>query len=414
MANLLVDAIRELRRNYSDLSREARLMLARVALYGLATAIWTVIFNLYLLSLGFDAAFIAKMVSMKWWFHGAFVLPAGILSDLYGRRKTFLIATVIAVLLNIFKLGTAVPQYLLLLNATGGVAESFQIATSSPMLMEHSRTKERIYLFSFYTFFMMAFSTAGHMLGGALPGFGGMLLGLGSREPGSFRFALAMAIPILFVSIIPIYLIKEEWRKRKLSAWWKGIKSWRILGVMAASTGLTGLAIGLTFPFYNIFFARHLGASTSTIGMIFAAGSLAGALGTSLAPAVESRLGKVNTITAARLLSVPFLIGMALVPMLAPVALFYLMRRASMSVGFPVRALFRMEVVEEQERGTTTGIVHAMADIPIVISSWMAGGMMARGDWLTPYSWASVLLVASAAIFFFYFRPMESRLSRSS
>jgi predicted MFS family arabinose efflux permease len=71
-----------------------------------------------------------------------------------------------------------------------------------------------------------------------------------------------------------------------------------------------------------------------------------------------------------------------------------------------------MEIVEDQERGTTSGLVHAMAEFPIGISAWMAGGMMARGDWLTPYSWASLFLVASAALFFFYFRPLERRLNK--
>ncbi len=389
-------------------------MLARVALFGLGMGIWTVIFNLYLLSQGFDAAFVAKMVSMKWWAHGAFVLPAGILSDLYVRLKTFLYATVFATILNVLKLSSSDPQLLLLFNGTGGIAESFLIVAGGPMLMEHSREGERIYLFSLFTFFMMISSTIGSLLGGVLPGIGGALLTLDRGNPGSFRFALALAVPLMALSFIPIYLIKEKWQRRKLSAWWKGIKSWSILGVMAVSTGLTGLAIGFTFPFYNIFFVSRFGASPTTIGIIFAGGSLLGALGTALAPAVEARLGKVSTITVARLISVPFLMGMVLMPMLAPAAIFYLGRRASMSLGFPVRALFRMEIVEEQERGTTSGLVHAMAEFPIGISAWMAGGMMARDDWLTPYSWAAVLLVASAAIFFFYFRPLEKRTTSSS
>jgi MFS family permease len=277
--------------------------------------------------------------------------------------------------------------------------------------MEHSKKEERVYLFSLFTFIILMASMLGSVLGGLLSGLGGLLLSRAPGDAASLRFALAVAIPLMFLSLVPIYLIKENWQRQKLSAWFKGIKSWSILGMLAITTGLAGLAMGFTFPFYNVYF-NYLGASPPVIGAIFAAGSLAGALGTALAPLVESKLGKVKTITAARLVSVPFLMGIVLFPLLPISALFYLGRRASMTLGFPVRALFRMEIVGEQERGATTGLVHAMAQFPIGISAWMAGSMMARDDWVTPYAWASILLIGSAAVFFFYFGPLEKKLNR--
>ncbi|MBI2223480.1 MAG: radical SAM protein, partial [Betaproteobacteria bacterium] len=65
-------------------SRNARLLLARTPLNGLSVSIWRLLFYLYLLAAGHDTLFVAQLASINWIFHGLTVIPAGILSDLFG------------------------------------------------------------------------------------------------------------------------------------------------------------------------------------------------------------------------------------------------------------------------------------------------------------------------------------------
>src|SRR3972149_4268869 len=105
-----------------NFSRNARLLLLRSLLVGLNWGIWTLLFNLYLLSLGFDKVFVAQMVGVNWLTHGAMVIPAGIISDLLGRRLTYLWAYSFAILIRASMLFAVEPSALLLLNAIAGAA----------------------------------------------------------------------------------------------------------------------------------------------------------------------------------------------------------------------------------------------------------------------------------------------------
>src|SRR5213595_914097 len=86
------------------------------------------------------------------------------------------------------------------------------------------------------------------------------------------------------------------------------------IGMLALTEGGAGLALGMTAPFFNVYFARELGASTAAIGLIFGAGSIVTAFATLLAPVVVRRLGRVRTVAFLKLFGVPFLVLIGLAP----------------------------------------------------------------------------------------------------
>src|SRR3990170_3840589 len=70
-------------------SRNARLFLSYALLSGLGTGIWNVMFNIYLLRLGYETTFVGLFWMVDMLFHGLFAFPAGLIGDKIGRRKTF-------------------------------------------------------------------------------------------------------------------------------------------------------------------------------------------------------------------------------------------------------------------------------------------------------------------------------------
>ena len=98
--------IREYWKTVQNFSPNAKLLLARGILGTFSGSIWGLIFNIYLLSLGFDKAFVGLMLSYDWFAHGALVIPAGIISDLFGRRRVYLIAFFINMLIGFAMLFT--------------------------------------------------------------------------------------------------------------------------------------------------------------------------------------------------------------------------------------------------------------------------------------------------------------------
>jgi hypothetical protein len=74
---------------FRGFSRNAKLLLIRSPFSGLSVTLLRLLFNLYLLAVGFDLLFVAKFAAINWTFHNLSVIPAGILSDLFGRRRVF-------------------------------------------------------------------------------------------------------------------------------------------------------------------------------------------------------------------------------------------------------------------------------------------------------------------------------------
>src|SRR2546425_11464367 len=79
-------------RRVRGFSRNARLLLLRTPFSGLSVSVWRLLFYLYLLAAGHDTLFVSQLASINWIAHGLTVIPSGILSGLFGRRRVFLIS----------------------------------------------------------------------------------------------------------------------------------------------------------------------------------------------------------------------------------------------------------------------------------------------------------------------------------
>jgi hypothetical protein len=65
---------------FMGFSRNARLLLLRSPFSGLSISLLRLLFNLYLLAVGFDTLFVAKFVAINWICHGFTVIPSGVLA----------------------------------------------------------------------------------------------------------------------------------------------------------------------------------------------------------------------------------------------------------------------------------------------------------------------------------------------
>jgi MFS family permease len=401
-------------RHLQGVSRNARLLVFRSPFNGLSVSLWRLLFYLYLLAVGHDTLFIAQLASINWIFHGLSVIPSGILSDLLGRRRVFLISYTGNILATAGLVFVGDARALLVLAAVQGAFEGGHAIAGPPFMIEQSRPDERVHLFSIAGFMTVGGASVGNLAAGLLPVAFGGLLGLGSAHAGALRASLFCALPVMLLSVIPIYLIEETWQRIDLARWWKSLESYGNISMLALTEAGTGLALGMTAPFFNIFFAQELGASTAEIGVIFALGSVFTAFATLLAPLLVRRLGRVRTVAFLKFLGVPCLVLISLAPGVVTAGIFYVLAIILVGGAFPNKALsdpiyslFSMEVVKARERGTTNGIMHAMSEFPMGVGAWIAGPFMAAGNWAMPYLLAGVVYAAAFLAFYGYFLRQE-------
>ena len=396
-------------------SRNARLLIVRAPFSGLSVAIWRVLFYLYLLAAGHDTLFVAQVASINWIAHGLSVIPSGILSDLFGRRRVFLVSYTGNILGTSALILAQDPTALLVLAAVQGAFEGGHSIVGPPFMVEQSRSDERVHLFSIGGFLTVGAASLGSLLAGFLPLAFGPLLGVGHEHAVALQAALLCVVPVMLLSAIPIYLIDERWQAIDIRRWWKSLESYGPIGMLAVTEGGAGLALGMTAPFFNVFFAQELGASTAAVGLIFGVGSVVTAFATLLAPLVVRRLGRVRTVAFLKFLGVPFLVLIGLAPGVVTAGIVYVLAIVLIGGAFPNKALtdpiyslFSMEVVKERERGTTNGVMHAFSEFPMGVGAWIAGPFMAAGNWAMPYYLAGAVYAVAFVAFYAYFVRFES------
>src|SRR3989454_5021182 len=156
-------------RRVRGFSRNARLLLLRAPFSGLSVSIWRLLFYLYVLASGHDTLFVAQLASINWIAHGLSVIPSGILSDLFGRRRVFLISYSGNILGTAGLILAHDPVALLVLAAVQGAFEGGHASVGPPFLVVQNRPAERRHLFSIGSFLTGGAASLGSLLAGVLP-----------------------------------------------------------------------------------------------------------------------------------------------------------------------------------------------------------------------------------------------------
>jgi len=408
-------------------SRNARLFLGYALMSQLGAGIWLVIFNLYLLRQGFSTTFVGLFIMVDMLFHGLMAFPAGLLADKIGRRKAFFISTCINLIARGALLFTVDPATLLVLAAVAGIGEAFHGVAGPPFIMENSEPEERPLLFSLNSMFIML----SRSVGSALPLVWAVSLGVPDLDIGAARWVLIASLPLTLAALAPLGFMVEK-RVELAHSFMdlfmlKNVVNFGSIAKLTLCSLMVGLGFGLATRFFNVFYDLGLGATDRQISAIFAFGALAGAVAIVFSGVLISRWGRIRSIAATQLVSVPFLLLMVIVPMLVPglplVVVFFLLHDAFYSMSMPIRNQLSMELTVARERGTTAGMNHMSFDLGGAFGAGMSGVLIgaagaevsqgvAVGEFVPAFTVAALLVVSAALLYYVFFRGWETRLTR--
>lgn len=196
------------------LSRNAKLYLVATALRGLSFGIWGVLFFLYLNlgEVGYHPDFIASMFTVSTIAAGFVALPAGLVCERIGPKRTLLIGF-IAHFISLIQIVALQPLILLFASLSSGLIDILGWVASAPFMMENSRQKERTYLFSVNGSLMIIMGVIGSSIGGVLPDLFNGFLSLPTGAEGSaigYRISLVTSVALALTAAVPILLIREN------------------------------------------------------------------------------------------------------------------------------------------------------------------------------------------------------------
>lgn len=412
--------IASLTRNVKDYGRHlgafrpnARLYLSFAIISGIAMGIYRLIFNFYLLSLGFDEKLVGSLVSASSLTALAFALPMGYLADKLGRKASLLISAVLMSFSVAMMVIWPVPPVLYAMNILSGIAQSLAAVTMSPFLMENSGEYERTYLFSFGAGIQMVAASIGNWIGGYLPTWIGGMRGVDPVSSQAYGGSIMMVAAALAIGIVPLMLIKMPRLSRAertvFNPFSYAQKNPVKLTKLILPLLVTSIGAGLIMPFMNVFFREQYGQSDQVIGVLFAWGSLAMGLGLLAAPPLADRMGKIQLVVITQGLSIPFLVLLGFSPIFWMSAISYYIRVALMNMSSPVYQTFVMEKVESQYRATVASLVSMAWNFGWTISPAISGSLQVKYGFGPPFLGTIILYIVSVFLYWLFWWRKGSR-----
>lgn len=398
-----------------EFSPNARLYLYSAVIFGAATGVYRLLFNFYVLSLGFDEALLGTMITAYNLAALIAALPMGYLADMLGRKNSLLISYALETLSIIGMVFWHTEIALFALNVLSGAALSLAAVTMSPFLMENSGEHERTYLFSFAMGLRMASESLGNWVGGYLPTWVAQIRVVTSTGSVAYGGALFIVGLASVGALLPLFFLKSPIRGRSEQTVFAPIsyasKHPVLLGKLVSPMFVTSLGAGLIMPFMNVFYRQVYNQPDTVIGGLFAWGSLAMGIGLLIAPPLADRLGKIQLVVITQALSIPFLVLMGFSPIFFVSAAAYYIRLALMNMSSPVYDTYVMEHVEPSARAMVASLVSMSWNFGWSFSPTISGWMQVKYGFGPPFIGTIILYIISIYMYWAFFwkkSPKES------
>ncbi len=419
---------------FGRFQRNAQLYLLSNALSGVSAGILLVLYNLYLVSLGYRTDFIGLVLFSGTIGAGLAIFPAGICIDRFGGKVVLIVTTLLIGAIGAGQILFRQPLALLVTGFIAGVVTAFFLVVNAPYLTANSTPEERPQLFSLNIVVQLGTTVLGEVLGGALPQWLRMVPWLMAPLPPqihwllaeqsvarSYQLSLLTAGLIAVPSLIPLFLMSNDRkyrhaeRPRTSSLHFTTLRN---VGKMFAVSLhvlptpffalllawiLVGLGAGLFIPYFNVYFVQHLGASSALFGLIDGGANGINALLTLVAPLLALRFGKINTVVFTRLISIPLLLIFGFTNVLPLAALLYLFRQGAMDMSVGVFQVYSMEAVPVQRRGVANSGYNAAMQVSWAITTPLGGFLIAHVGYRPVFITGAVLYLIAIALLWLSF-----------
>jgi MFS family permease len=382
----------------------ARLYLVSAILTGAALGVYRLLFNFYVLSLGFDEGLLGQLITITSLSALVTALPMGYLADMLGRKNSLLLGgATVAAAVGAMLLWPSVLMFYTM-NILMGMAQGLQTVTMSPFLLENSGEEERTYLFSLSSGLQMAAAFVGNSIGGYLPGWIATQQGVSATSSMAYAGALGIISGAAVLGLVPLFWLKTPILKKSERAFFAPFayarKNPATLSKLLAPMLVTSIGAGLFMPFMNVFFRVAHGQPDPVIGNVLAWGALAMGIGLMIAPPLADRYGKAELVVITQGISIPFLIMLGYAPWFWMSALAHYARLSLMNMSGPVYMTFVMEKVEPDARATVASLVSMANSFGWAFSPSISGWLQVNYGFGPVF--ALVIVLYSISVFMYW------------
>ena len=389
----------------TSLNKNSNTYLYAIIFFYICSGAFSMLQGIYIKELKIGEDFLGIIISSKIFAMAFFSIPCALIVNKIGKKWGLFLAMFLVSLFTILQGVFANRYYLLIFSSLQGAVTCFQSVSEGPFFMENTDEKNRLKLFS-YSFADNVFSTMiGYFLFGSISSSISSYFG----NINGLRYSIIISGIIGFISCFFIIKIKSNRTKVHIKEESVFIRYKNVLIEKYSSRYLIynfiiGFGAGLVVPFFNVYLKYKVNATTWQIGIIMALAEGAMGIGGLITPFMARKLGGFKTIIICQVISIPFLMLIALPPSLIIVSAALFIRNGLMNMTGPITGKLSMEIVKENDRSIFASINSISSNLSRALSSILAGFIMKNfaNGYEVPYFITSILY--GVATYYFDFK----------
>jgi MFS family permease len=377
-------------------------ILLHSSVFGLALSVADLLFNFYLVSLGYTVS-TAGLFSTIGRAAGMLMgIPLGMLIDRVGAQRSILIGLAAhslgwALMLQCTSLWVMVPIQFMI-----GGAYILTSTAVTPLLAGVTSDEQRATIFGWNASAALTVGLLGSALGGLLPAFAAEAIHVGPQDMAAYRLALTVVIGLSVIAMLPMLgrmpTLSAD-RPVGVAPALAQLLSMRVLTRYALAGLMLGLGGGAILPFQNLFFRDMYGMSDAAVGVVLAWAALSMGVGGLLGAPVAQRIGLRRAAALLRLGAGPAMLLM-LVPALIPAAVGFFMRGLFVAASFPLNDALVMRATPPRQRGMATSTMSVFWAGGWAGAAWVSGVVQEHWGFAPVIIFAAVAYLISAAAIF--------------
>lgn len=395
------------------INRNIKLLFAASVLNGVAQGMFTVDFNLFVLSLGISPGVLGAILSANPAAQALGSIPVGFLMEKIGYRRILMIVYGVAGIARLAQVATPHVWVMSLAAFISGLALAGDFVVRLPFLAANSAPEDRPRMYATSSILYNASISLGALLAGYGPNLVQNLTGWDLSR--TYQATLIGAALVAVCAFLPCLGIREPHaegppRKISLAPYLWGMDRYTVR--QAVTSLFVGISLGLTTPFMNIYFLYHLGTNREFFGTVSALVIIPAMIATALGPLLSARVGQVRAVTLLRSI-IPFLlVNLAVFPNRWGGTLSYWGTSALNTTAQPISFAFAMQAASKKAKSACSAWLNVTFWLGNAAAAPLAGAFMVQSNYRMPLFIAAGSILIAGVLNQIFFARMEESLKQ--
>jgi MFS family permease len=404
----------------------ALLYLGAVTLVGFAVdgGVYTVLFNLYLVRLGYGPELIGLINGAAQLTFAISALPAGALGERYGSRNMLVVGLVLMLFgCGLLPLADILPETMRVIWLVGNeVILYFGLAlyyvNTAPFLIGVIAPGQRSQIFGLQSFLLAIAAFIGGLVGGFLPAVFATMIGQTLESPAPYRFPLLIAAFVMLPALFAIRAAKGGYTPSEAApgdtSHLEAAPTLLVPSVIMSAIVMMGVVrflqvsgLAAANSFFNVYLDRALLVPTAQIGTISAFARLLSAPAALATPLLARRFGNYWTCIFATLATGVMILPITFIPHWSAAGLSLIGILSVSSIRYTSSLVYFLELVPPERRATVSGVTEMSAGLSFTVIAFAGGYIITSFGYQALFLFGALLTMAGAATFWWYYQRFQ-------